>query len=111
MLLKTDFLNFTIDENAKNAYFFITGKEDKALLGSDFFRLILDDGLRTEISVISSMQKGRAKEEDGKLVIEYDKLVSEYGDNYDIAFTVTVEEENGLLKFTPEVVNNTKNTH
>ncbi len=110
MLLKTEFLNFRIDDDAQNATFFISGKEDKATEGSDFFRLILDDGLRTEIPVISSMQKGSVKEEEGKLVISYSKLVSEYGDVYDIEFTVIAEIEDGFIKFTPSVVNNTKVT-
>ena len=67
MLFKTNYLNFEIDENGQNAAFFITGKEDKATVGSDFFRLILDDGLCTEIPVVSSMQKGRVTDENASL--------------------------------------------
>ena len=110
MLLNAGRLNFRIDGNGQDARFFITGKEDKAAVGSDFFRLILDDGLRTEIPVVSSMQKGNVTEENGKLIITYSKLVSEYGDEYDISFTVTAEIDNGFIKFTPSLTNNTKFT-
>ncbi|MBQ6892633.1 MAG: hypothetical protein IJN48_00360 [Clostridia bacterium] len=108
MLLQTENLSFTVDENGKGAGFIITGKEDAAVRTSDYFRLILDDGLRTEIPIMSSKQTGVAKMVGDKMVITYDKLVSEYGDTYDVKFTVTVEIENGMLKFTPAVKNNTK---
>ncbi|MBR5011564.1 MAG: hypothetical protein IKY12_03310, partial [Clostridia bacterium] len=44
------------------------------------------------------------------LVISYTDLVSEYGDVYDISLKIVCEIENGFLKFTPTVANNTKNT-
>ena len=108
MNLQTKFLRFEIDENGGNAGFIISGKEDCAARGSDYFRLILDDGLRTEIPIMSHKQTGKAVMDGDKLVITYDKLVSEYGDTYDVKFTVTVEIEDGLFKFTPAVENNTK---
>ena len=108
MNLQTKFLSFEIDENGGNAGFIIRGKEDSAARGSDYFRLILDDGLRTEIPIMSHKQTGKAVMDGDKLVITYDKLVSEYGDTYDVKFTVTVEVEDGLFKFTPAVENNTK---
>ena len=109
MLLQTKNLQFAIDENGANAGFIIKGKEDAAVRTSDYFRLILDDGLRTEIAIMSHKQTGVAKMVGDKLVVTYDKLVSEYGDTYDVKFTVTVEIENGMFKFTPAVKNNTKN--
>lgn len=108
MNLQTKFLSFEINENGGNAGFIIRGKEDSAARGSDYFRLILDDGLRTEIPIMSHKQTGKAVMDGDKLVITYDKLVSEYGDTYDVKFTVTVEVEDGLFKFTPAVENNTK---
>ena len=110
MILETKLLTFQIDEKCKNAGFILKGKEDEAATGSDFFRLILDDGLRTEIPVLSSKQEGVATEKDGAIVISYDKLVSEYGDTYNIGLTITVEIEDGLLRFTPAVKNGTENT-
>lgn len=109
MLLTTKKLQFSINENGSAASFILTGKEDAAVSTSDYFRLILDDGLRTEIPIMSHKQTGVAKMVGDKLVVTYDKLVSEYGDTYDVKFTVTVEVENGMLKFTPAVKNNTKN--
>lgn len=109
MQVSTKLLTFAIDENGGNAGFILQGKEDAAVRTSDYFRLILDDGLRTEIPIMSAKQTGKAVMEGDKLVITYDKLVSEYGDTYDVKFTVTVEVEDGLLKFTPAVENNTKN--
>ncbi len=109
MVLQTKFLNFEMDENGENAGFIIRGKEDDAAHGSDYFRLILDDGMRTEIPILSHKQTGKATMDGNRLVVTYEKLVSEYGDTYDVKFTVTVEIEDGLLKFTPAVENNTKN--
>ena len=60
MNLQTKFLSFEIDENGGNAGFIIRGKEDSAARGSDYFRLILDDGLRTEIPILSHKQTGKA---------------------------------------------------
>lgn len=108
MQLSTKLLTFAIDENGKNAGFILQGKEDAAVRTSDYFRLILDDGLRTEIPILSTKQSGTAVMQGDKLVITYDKLVSEYGDTYDVKFSVTVEVEDGLLKFTPAVENNEK---
>ena len=58
----------------------------------DFWRLILDDGARTEIPVFSHAQKGRATLEGGMLTVVYDRLVSAYGDTYDIGFTIRIEK-------------------
>lgn len=101
-------LTFEINSDASSAAFVLDGKADQAYRGSDFWRLILDDGLRTEIPVLSSRQKGKVQLQAGVLTIEYPQLVSEYGDTYDILFRVTVEKENGLLKFTPYMENGTK---
>ena len=84
MILKSNFLSFEINDSANEASFILNDKPEAAAKGSDFWRLILDDGLRTEIPVCSTKQSGSIKEQDGKLVIEYDKLVSEYGDTYDV---------------------------
>ena len=105
MILKSNFLTFEVNENASIATFTLDGVPGSTAVGSDFWRIILDDGLRTEIPVISSQQSGRVAECDGKLVIEYDSLVSEYGDTYDVYFRVTVEVVDGLLRFTPYLEN------
>ena len=105
MILRTKNLSFEINENGSLASFILNDKPEAAAKGSDFWRLILDDGMRTEIPVISAMQSGVVSEIDGRIVIEYDGLVSEYGDKYDIYFRVTVESDGEVLKFTPYVEN------
>lgn len=100
-------LSFEINEHANKAAFVLNQKPNMAAKNSDFWRLILDDGLRAEIPVCSKDQKGRVTQKDDKLVIEYDQLLSEYGDTYPVKFRVTVEIAEGLLKFTPEIINNT----
>ncbi len=106
MKLQTKNLTFNISPKASDAFFAIPGKEETAAHGSDFWRLILDDGMRTEIPVVSAMQKGEVSECDGKIIIEYSTLVSEYGDSYDIYFKITVEKNaDGMLVFTPVVEN------
>ena len=105
MILKSNFLTFEINDEANRAAFILDEKPDAKSADSDFWRIILDDGLRTEIPVISAQQKGSVTEHDGALVIEYDKLISEYGDEYDVYFKITVECVDGLLRFTPYIEN------
>ena len=105
MQISTDNLRFEIDGNGGNAGFIQSGHEAEAVRGSDFWRLILDDGLRTEIPVRSSKQQGKATVKDGVLTVRYDKLVSDYGDSYDITFSVAVTAEDGLLRFVPTLKN------
>ena len=76
--------------------------------GKDFWRLILDDGARTEIPVFSRAQKGRASLAGDTLTIKYDRLVSAYGDAYDIGFTLTVEKAGDVLTFTPSIANRSR---
>ena len=71
----------------------------------DFWRLILDDGARTEIPVFSHAQKGRATLEGDMLTVAYDRLVSAYGDTYDIGFTIRIEKSGDVLRFTPSIAN------
>lgn len=101
--LQANGIAFNVSEDASSALY--TAKELSPKEGSDFFRLILDDGLHTEIPVFSHAQKGRAYMENEALIIEYDKLVSNYGDTYDVALKITVTVEDGLLSFVPEIDN------
>lgn len=104
--LSTPNMTFEVNSDASFARFVVKGNEAaSATDNGEFWRLILDDGMRTEIPVLSNAQKGRVKERGGTLVIEYDSLVSDYGDTYPIDFTVTVEVEDGLFKFTPSMTN------
>ncbi len=106
MKLETKYLSFNINTDATDVYFAIAGKEEAAAHGSDFWRLILDDGMRTEIPVISAMQKGNVSKGEDTVTIEYDSLLSEYGDRYDIYFKITVEKDkDGMLVFTPYIEN------
>lgn len=98
-------LSFEINADASGAHFVLDGTSEE-VHESDFWRLVLDGGQRTEIPVLSSRQKGRAYTEKGVLTIEYTSIVSEYGDEYPIVFRVRVEKEDGLLKFTPHIENN-----
>lgn len=108
--LTTNNLSFEVNNKANQSAFVIAGKAEVASRNADFWRLMLDDGMRTEIPVYSSMQKGKVTQKGDKLIIEYDQLVSEYGDTYPISLTVIVEKENDLLKFTPVIKNQTKDT-
>ncbi|MBQ9428379.1 MAG: hypothetical protein IJU41_02400 [Clostridia bacterium] len=110
MVLKTALLNFEINAQGNRAGFIINEKPESAAMDSDFWRLILDDGLRTEIPVCSHEQSGRVTQNGESLEIVYDKLLSSYGDVYDITLTVTVKVEDGLFKFTPALENRTKDT-
>ena len=93
---------FEINADATGARFAFPKNtaEDK-----DFWRLILDDGDRTEIPVFSHAQKGRAVLAGDTLTVSYDRLVSAYGDAYDIGFTLTIRKSDDLLAFTPIIVN------
>ena len=101
--LKAGEIAFNIASDASEAFFTAEGATHAE--GSDFWRLILDDGLRTEIPVFSHEQRGNVRIENESIVIEYDRLVSKYGDSYDIGLRITVSVSDGLLSFTPEIDN------
>ncbi len=101
-------LAFEICHDASDAAFVVAGHEDKALRGAEFWRLILDDGLRKEIPVLSSAQKGTVMMDGDVLVIRYDSIISDYGDTYPADFTVRVAQADGLLEFTAEIENTTR---
>lgn len=103
--LETPNLAFEIEPDASGATFIVKGKEDAAQRGAEWWRLIIDDGRRTEIPVLSYQQKGTAALKDGVITIEYDGLHSEWGDNFDMTFRLEVCVEDGLLVFTPTVAN------
>jgi len=105
VLLRTDFLDFGLNDDANQASFSVEGN-NRTSKNADFWRLILDDGFRTEIPVFSHMQKGKTTINKNVVEIVYPTLLSAYGDTYNISFCVTVETENGLLKFTPHIENN-----
>ena len=103
--VKAGRLDFTIGSDARGAAYVIDGKKADAVTDAEFWRLILDDGQKKEIPVLSNMQKGRVSREGSALVIRYDSLLSEYGDTYPVRFTVRINEENGMLRFSPSVEN------
>lgn len=110
MIIKTEHLGFQIGDNADNACFLIDGKQCSGAADSDFWRLILDDGERTEIPVCSHRQTGSVKKEGLSLRICYSELLSDYGDRYDISLVITVSVKDGLLEFSPAIANRTENT-
>ncbi len=106
MQLNTKYLSFNINADATDVYFALLGKEKAAERGSDFWRLILDDTMRTEIPVVSTMQKGNVTVSGDEITVTYDSLISEYGESYDIFFKITVKKTyDGMLVFTPYIEN------
>lgn len=99
-------LEFRIGSDASGAAYVIDGRTSDALVGAEFWRLILDDGLKKEIPVLSNVQKGKVRKDGDALIIEYDSLLSDYGDTYPVRFSIKVETVGGLLRFTPSVENN-----
>lgn len=106
MRLSTKLLDFEINEQANKASFIIRGREEEASTNADFWRLILDDGFRTEIGVFSHAQTGRITQNELGLKVEYDKLLSAYGDEYDVRFSIQIEAKDDLFHFTPYIENN-----
>ena len=103
--LSTPNMAFEIADDA-TAVRFVFPKNTAA--NKDFWRLILDDGDRTEIPVFSHAQKGHVTRDGNTLTVTYDRLVSAYGDTYDIGFTLRVEKTDDILTFTPTIVNRSK---
>ena len=101
--LRTKKLSFEISEDDTKARFLMPANN---VSDGDFWRLILDDGLHTEIPVFSRRQKGKTIFRDGTLTIVYDGVVSENGSHYDVRLTISVEKKGELLCFTPTVENN-----
>lgn len=104
--LSTSNLTFKLSPDASQSAFILAAKPDAASVGADFWRLILDDGLQTEIPILSHQQKGSVSVEGNRMTVTYDSLLSEYGATYPIKFSVTVEKEGELLRFTPSMENN-----
>ena len=103
--LSTPNMAFEIADDATAARF-VFPKNTAA--NKDFWRLILDDGDRTEIPVFSHAQKGRATRDGDTLTVAYDRLVSAYGDTYDIGFTLRIKKADDVLTFTPTIVNRSR---
>ena len=103
--LSTPNMAFEIDADATAARFAFPKNTAE---GKDFWRLILDDGDRTEIPVFSHAQKGRAVLDGDTMTVSYDRLVSAYGDTYDIGFMLTIKKSGDLLAFTPTIVNRSR---
>ena len=80
MEVRADNLRFVVDEAGRNAYFNLPGKSDGTAKETDFWRLILDDGLPLEIPVVSHKQTGIVRRTEAGLLCEYHELISEYGD-------------------------------
>ena len=96
--LSTPNMAFEIAEDATAARFVFPRN---TAADKDFWRLILDDGDRTEIPVFSHAQKGHATRDGVTLTVTYDRLVSAYGDTYDIGFTLRIAKMGDVLTFTP----------
>ena len=69
MQLRTEYLTFAIREDASGAQFIVNEDQTAVSERSDFWRLILDDGYHTELTVHSYMQSGRVEETDSGLVV------------------------------------------
>ena len=100
--LSTPNMAFEIADDATAARFVFPRNTTS---NKDFWRLILDDGDRTEIPVFSHAQKGRAVRDGDTLTVTYDRLVSAYGDTYDIGFILRIVKAGDLLTFTPTIIN------
>jgi len=106
LTLATRNLRFEIEPDASGARFALpaNGRTD-----GDFWRLILDDGERTEIPVFSRAQRGRVERTGAdSLEISYETVTSAYGDTYPVRFRLSVERRGELLAFTPTVENRSK---
>lgn len=103
-------LAFEVTQDASRAAFIIKGKEDAAQWDLDFWRLILDEneGIRKEVPILSTQQKGKAALKGGVLTMEYENLASEWGGTYPVRFVLEAKAEDGLLVFTPTVINKGK---
>lgn len=105
----TDNLTLTMCADASDAYYILKDNPDASHPGTDFWRLILDDGLRVEMPVRSSRQKGTAICKDGVLTVTYDELVNDDGNVFPVRLVIKVVKEGELLKFSPYIENNTQN--
>ena len=105
MRISTTFLDFEINEKGNRAGFILNERPETAAMDSGFWRLILDDGMKTEIPVYSTDQEGTVRSCDRGLIVEYDHLVSEYGDEYPIRLQIRVEADGSLLRFTSAIEN------
>lgn len=104
--LETPNMAFEVSSDGSKAAFIVTDRPEEAVWDNDLWRLILDDGLNLEIPVRQTQQKGKVTLKRGIITMEYDGVVSEWGQCYPILFRLEVSVEDGLFKFTPCVENN-----
>lgn len=109
MIISAGNLSFVINEDGSHAQFIVNNNQGQISEISDYWRLILDDGFYTELAVCSHMQKGRVTCSEKGMKIEYDQVVSEYGEVYPIRFSVNITVEDDLLKFSSSIYNQTEN--
>lgn len=98
-------LTFSIDETAQSARFAIPGTSMEAPENAVFWRMILDDGLHTEIAAFSNGQSGKASVKGGVLHIRYDSIKAQNGTTYAVALNIEVKEEDGMLSFRSTIEN------
>ena len=103
--ISTGELTFRVDGDAAKGVFEAKGTEVGKNIPGEFWRIILDDGVRREIPVCSYDQKGLVKAGKNRLVISYDEIISESGDKYPVSLTITVEKDGDLLTFTSRIRN------
>ena len=103
-------LAFEVTQDASRAAFIIKGREDAAQWDLDFWRLIIDEneGIRKEVPILSTQQKGKAALKGGVLTMEYENLTAEWGGTYPVRFILEAKADDGLLVFTPTVINKGK---
>ncbi len=77
---------------------------------ADFWRLMADDGYYMDMQIKSSMQRGRVTVSDNITVIRYDKLVNDWGREFDISLTLTVTALEDRLVFDSKIENRDEKT-
>ena len=100
-------LQFSIDENAKNALF--SGPGITQAKDANFWRMVLDDGVFIEMLIESRFQSGTACMAGEELHIHYDHLSApDRNREFDIAFDITVCRDGEGLSFNSVITNRQK---
>jgi hypothetical protein len=89
--LRSGSLAFTVSGDASHCRWAAEGTPMQASENADFWRAYLDDGYEREMTVRSSLQRGKVTRKGETLAVEYEKLITDCGKSFEVSLTVTVK--------------------
>ena len=88
--LRSGSLAFTVSGDARSCRWAAEGTPLVQSENADFWRAYLDDGYEREMTVRSSLQRGKVTRKGETLTVEYTRLVADCGKCFDVGLTIEI---------------------